>query len=422
MWLMCAALMTGCGSKAKREAEDAKSTPLVEVTFGKAVSSDIPVSISAPATVFAREQANVSGRVTAPIRRLLVRKGDTVRSGQVLAELENRDVAAQLAEAQGAVANAQASLEKTVSGTIPSDVEKARGQVETTKAALNQLEVVYKRRQSLFNEGAIPQRDLLQTQTDLATARANFEVAQRSYDLLVNQSRGRDEQIARAGLQQAQARLQGANAQLQFTEIRAPFSGVITDQLQYPGDMAQPTTPMFAVADLSSITVRAQVPESDAGKVKLSQRCSFQSLDQGGSEIQGEVTVVNRAVDLQRRTVEVWCEVRQPPAWVRVGMFGTATIFTGQVQNAVLVPKAALLREEGTTDGTVFVVDDKKIAHKRDVSLGASMGDQVQVASGVKAGETVVMEGAYGLPDKAQVTLKGSGPKKEEKEDKEGAK
>lgn len=102
-------------------------------------------------------------------------------------------------------------------------------------------------------------------------------------------------------------------------------------------------------------------------------------------------------------------------------MFGTATIFIGQVQSAVLIPKAALIREEGTTAGTVFVVDDKKIAHKREVTIGESKGDQVQIASGVKAGEIVVVEGAYGLPDKAQVTLKSSAPEREDKEpEKEG--
>jgi cobalt-zinc-cadmium efflux system membrane fusion protein len=280
--------------------------------------------------------------------------------------------------------------------------------VETTRAALNQLQQLYKRRKSLFDEGAIPQRDLLQTQTDLATAQANYDVAQRSYDLLVNQLRGRDEQIARANLEQAQARLQGAAAQLQFTEIRTPFAGTITDQFQYPGDMAQPTTPMFTVADLSSVTARAQVPEAEAGKAKVGQVCSFTPVDQDRSEIKGKVTVVNRAVDMARRTVEVWCEVPRPPVWVRAGMFGTATIYTGEVRNAVLVPQTALVQEEaGTMNGTVFVIDGKKIAHKREVVVGEILGDQARIASGLKAGETIVVEGAYGLPDNAQVTLKG---------------
>ena len=73
------------------------------------------------------------------------------------------------------------------------------------------------------------------------------------------------------------------------------------------------------------------------------------------------MTVINRSVDAQRRTVEVWCEVTKPPASIRAGMFGTVSIQTGQVENAVLIPKPALQLEEGTDRGTVFVVDAKRI-------------------------------------------------------------
>ncbi len=414
--LILAFLIVSCGAKKDNEDEEVK--PIVEVTLERATGADIPLTIDAPATVFAREQANISARVPAPIRKLLVRKGDSVSAGQILAELENRDVLAQRAEAQGAVANAQATLQKTVSGTLPSDIERARGQVDTTRAALNQAQQIFAKRQALYEQGAIPQRDFLQTQTDLTTARTNYEVAQRSYDLLVNQSRSRDEQIAKSNVEQAEARLQGMNAQLQFTHLQAPFSGTITEQFQYPGDMAQPTNPIFTVADLSLVNARAQVPEASAGGIRREQSCSFHSIDQENALISGRITVVNRAVDPQRRTVEVWCEIVRPPAWVRAGTFGTVAIQTGQLQNAVLIPKVALQREEGTDHGTVFVVDKNKIAHKRDVTVGITSGDNVQIASGIKTGETVVVEGAYGLPDNTQVVLKGDrkAEKKEEKE------
>lgn len=416
LFIFLALIIAACG--AKKEDAEAESKPIVEVTLGHATTADIPLTIDAPATVFAREQANISARTTAPIRKLLVRKGDSVRAGQLLAELENRDVLAQRAEAQGAVANAQATLQKTVSGTLPSDIERARGQVDTTRAALNQAQQVFTKRQALYEQGAIPQRDFLQTQTDLATARTNYEVAQRSYDLLVNQSKGRDEQIAKSNVQQAEARLQGTNAQLQFTELRAPFQGTVTEQFQYPGDMAQPTNPIFTIADLSSVNARAQVPEATAGGIRAGQPCSFRSIDKEDAPFGGRITVVNRAVDMQRRTVEVWCEIVRPPVWVRAGTFGTVSIQTGQVQNAVLVPKSALQLEEGSNQGAVFVVDAKRIAHKREVTAGATSGDNIQIVSGVKAGETIVIEGAYGLPDNAQVILKGERKpgKKEEKE------
>ena len=124
------------------------------------------------------------------------------------------------------------------------------------------------------------------------------------------------------------------------------------------------------------------------------------------------MTVVNKAIDATRRTVEVWCEIQNQSAAVRGGVFGQATFITGKVPAAVVVPLAAVQFKEGTRTGTVMVVDAKNIAHQRDVQAGETMGDVVRIVEGVKPGETVVTEGSYSLPDGAQVKT-GEASKKE---------
>ena len=109
--------------------------------------------------------------MTAPIRELRVKKGDSVHAGEMLAVLDNRDTQAQLEDAHAQLADAEANLQKTVSGTVPGDIERARGQLDMTQAALSQAQKNYERRSQLFKEGVIPNRDLLQAQTDLAQAR-----------------------------------------------------------------------------------------------------------------------------------------------------------------------------------------------------------------------------------------------------------
>src|SRR5512133_2506667 len=157
--------------------EEAPPKPVVAVKVARAETAEVKVSVRAPATVFAREQANVSARITAPIRAMKAKKGDDVKAGQALAELENKDVTAQYREAQAALADAQANLERTAAGTLPTDVERARGQVETTDAALNLAQRVYERRAALFKQGAIPQRELMQSETELAQAKTNAAVS-----------------------------------------------------------------------------------------------------------------------------------------------------------------------------------------------------------------------------------------------------
>jgi len=384
---------------------ETKPEPVVEVKAAQTEVADLDVTVHAPAAVFPRQQANIASRVTSPIRELRARKGDSVSAGQILAVLENRDVRAQQQEALAALEDATAQLQKISTGTLPTDIERARGQLATAEAALNQARKIYDRRAELFKLGAIPARDLLVSQTELANANANYEVARRSLELLETQSREKDIRIAESRVAQARARLAQVEALLQFTELRAPFAGTITEQLLYPGDMAKPETSLFTVMDLAVAVARAQVPEAEAREIRLKQRCDFMPADSKDKKFGGKVSVVNKAVDPARRTVEVWCDLQNPDRWLRAGVFGAVDIVTGTAPKSILVPQSAVQFVEGTRSGAVLVVDGKRVAHKREVETGMISQGKVQIRSGLRAGELVVVEGGYGLPDGTEVRI-----------------
>jgi len=384
---------------------ETKPEPVVEVKAARTEVADLDVTVHAPAAVFPRQQANIASRVTSPIRELRARKGDSVSAGQILAVLENRDVRAQQQEALAALEDATAQLQKISTGTLPTDIERARGQLATAEAALNQARKIYDRRAELFKLGAIPARDLLVSQTELANANANYEVARRSLELLETQSREKDIRIAESRVAQARARLAQVEALLQFTELRAPFAGTITEQLLYPGDMAKPETSLFTVMDLAVAVARAQVPEAEAREIRLKQRCDFMPADSKDRKFGGKVSLVNKAVDPARRTVEVWCDLQNPDRWLRAGVFGAVDIVTGTAPKSILVPQSAVQFVEGTRSGAVLVVDGKRVAHKREVETGMISQGKVQIRSGLRAGELVVVEGGYGLPDGTEVRI-----------------
>ena len=384
---------------------ETKPEPVVEVKAAQTEVADLDVTVHAPAAVFPRQQANIASRVTSPIRELRARKGDSVSAGQVLAVLENRDVRAQQQEALAALEDATAQLQKISTGTLPTDIERARGQLATAEAALNQARKIYDRRAELFKLGAVPARDLLVSQTELANANANYEVARRSLELLETHSREKDIRIAESRVAQARARLAQVEALLQFTELRAPFAGTITEQLLYPGDMAKPETSLFTVMDLAVAVARAQVPEAEAREIRLKQRCDFMPADSKDKKFGGKVSVVNKAVDPARRTVEVWCDLQNPDRWLRAGVFGAVDIVTGTAPKSILVPQSAVQFVEGTRSGAVLVVDGKRVAHKREVETGMISQGKVQIRSGLRAGELVVVEGGYGLPDGTEVRI-----------------
>lgn len=402
--IMFAALLVSCSHK--DENED-KPKALVSVKVAAAELADLGQIVKAPASLFPREQANISARITAPIRSIAAKKGDGVQVNDIVATLENRDLLAAQQEAEAVLQDAESNLQKVESGAVPADLERARGETETAQATLNQAQKAYDRRNQLFNEGAIPGRDLLQAETDLAKAKTAYDVAKRFLVLLQTQSSAKDIAIAQARVEQARARLNASKAQVAFTELRAPFSGTVTDQMQYTGDLAAPSAPTLTIMDLSIVNARAQVSETDVGRIRTGQACQFTPADSTMAPAEGKVTVMNRAVDPQRRTVEVWCELENRNRSLRANVFGAVAFAVGS-SRGVTVPQSAVLFVEGAQSGTVMVVDAKHIAHQREIESGTVVDGKVQVLKGVAPGELIVTEGGYGLPDGSEVTWKSA--------------
>lgn len=413
--ILCGLLIVGCQKKVE-EVKEPK--PVVEVKTAQAEIADLALTVQAPATIFPREQANIAARITARIIKLNARKGDIVAAGQILAVVESRDLLAQRNEAKGAIAEAEANLQKTSAGTVPTDIEHARGQVDVAKASLNQAQKNYERRKDLFDKGAIPQRDLLLSETELAQAKSSYDVAVKSLDLLQKQSSDKDIRGAQSRLEQAQARLEGINAQLEFTTIRSPFAGVITEQFMYPGDMAKPDAPIFMVMNLSVTIARAQMPEAELHSVRQGQSCNFALTDQKDVAFAGRITTINQSVDAARRTVEVWCEIPNAQRRLKSGDFGAVHITTGSARQSVVVPVAAVQFAEDGKKGTVMVVAAKNIAHAKEVETGETIDGKVRILAGLNGGETLIIEGGYHLPDGTQVELKKD--EEEKKDEKKG--
>jgi multidrug efflux pump subunit AcrA (membrane-fusion protein) len=391
-----------------RSGGDADKKVIVNVSVQRAQVQDVPLIVSAPATVFGKSEAHISARITAAVQEVRVHKGEPVKAGQVLAVLDRRDLEAQHADAVASMQSAEAALERTEHASIPLELTQARGDLAAKKAALDLAKKVYERRKQIFAEGAISARDLQTSGAELAQAQANFDAAQTNLNAVEKHTSIEDLQTAKNNLAQSQARESLAAANLSFAEIRSPFAGTVTDQLVFPGDLASPGTQMFTVADMSTAVARAQVEADQVTGVKVGQACSFSMNDGAGTASHGKIIVVNQAVDPARRTVEVWCEIPNRDGALKSGFFGSAKIFVGNKPQAVVIPTSAIEFEEGTQTGKVYVVDGSNIAHLRTVAAVPIDDHEVRVLNGVHAGELVITAGEYGLPDNTQVNPAGA--------------
>ena len=396
------AMLVSCSKKPE------ETEPVVTVQTAVAQRGTIQQVIGAEAILFPRDQAAITPKVVAPVRTFYVNRGSRVQRGQVLAVLENRDLAAAEVENKGSYEQAQAAYGLETSSALPEEWQKAELDLKTAKESYDAQQKVYDSRQILFQQGALPRKQFDESAVALIQAKAQYEMTEKHLSAL--QSAGKQQQMkgARGQLTSAKGKYEGAAAQLGYTEIRSPINGVVTDRPSYPGETPPPGTPLLTIMDTSSVIAHAHIPQNDAAVLKLGDTATLTGPGVGMAGVIGKVTQVSPALDPNSTTVEVWIEAANPDGRLRPGTTVNVQIVAQTLNDAIVVPVSALLKTpEGQT--TVMIVKGDR-AHQVSVETGIRQGDRVQIAKGLSGGETVIVSGAYGLPDNTKVKIAEAAP------------
>jgi HlyD family secretion protein len=395
-------LLGGCSQQQEKTSE-----PVVPVQVAEARRDSIQRIITAEGILRALDQSAIMPKINAPVSKFYVNRGDHVRKGQLLAVLENRDLAAAVMDAQGAYEQAAAAYRNVASASVPDEVVKAEQDVQAAKESLDAAQKLLQSREKLFREGALARRLVDEAAVSYAQAKSQFETAQKHLESLQKVGRHEEVKSAAGQLESAKGKYQAAQAQLAYSEIRSPISGVIADRALYAGEMASTGAPLLTVMDISSVIARVNLPSAQAAWVEVGQPAHVVAA--GSSvETDGKVTVVSPAVDPQSTTLEIWAQAANPGERLRPGGAVQVTIDAGVVQNAVVVPPPALLpAQDGGT--AVMVVGADSVAHEHKVQTGIRTPDKVQILSGVAPGDRVVVEGGLGLRDGAKVRVTKAG-------------
>jgi multidrug efflux pump subunit AcrA (membrane-fusion protein) len=400
---VCLLALAACSKKEEKEAE-----PVVPVQVTAARQDSIRRIVTADALLFPQNQASIVPKISAPVKKFYVNRGDHVREGQLLAVLENRDLRAAALESKGLSDQAEASYRATSAASLPEQVTTAQANVQAAKETLDAAQKLLANREKLFHDGALARKLVDDAQVAKAQARSQYDTAQEHLKALM--SVGKQEQLkgAAAQAEAAKAHYQGAEAQVNYSEIKSPITGVITERAVWEGEMASTGAPLLTVMDVSRVVARANIPQEQAVYLKVGNAATI-NLGGGSDDIPGKVIVVSPAVDSASTTIQVWVQAANPGERLRPGSSVRVSIVAETLKNAVVVPPAALLpNAEGET--TVMVVADS-VAHEHKVEVGVREPDKVQILSGVKPGEQVITVGGVGLEDKAKVSVQKPGEK-----------
>ena len=388
-------LLSGC---AKDSGEKEVAVPVQVATVER---KTIQHTVAAEAILFPLQQAAITPKISAPVKVFYVKRGSRVHKGQLLAVLENRDLAAAAQENKGSYSQAEAAFETSTVSDLPQEVQKAQLDVQAAQELFTAQQKIYSSRQELYQQGAMPRKELDQAGVDLTNARNQYEIAQKHLDALLAVGKQQQLKSAAGQLESAKGKYLGAAAQLSYSEIRSPIDGVVADRSLYPGEMAAAGTPLLTVMDISQVIARAHIPQPEAALLKAGDTASI-TIPGEENPVEGKITVVSPALDPNSTTVEIWVQAKNPQGRLKPGTSVQLSMVAQTIPNALMIPAAGLLTgKDGDT--SVMQVSADTHAHQKSIKTGIEQGDEVQVTEGLQAGDQIVARGAYGLPDNSKV-------------------
>jgi HlyD family secretion protein len=395
------ALLSSCRSKPEQAADAEPVTPVQTAT---ATQQSIDRIVTADAVLYPMRQSGITPKITAPIRRFLVNRGDHVRQGQLLAELEDRDLVANANESKALYDQAQSQFATVTRGTLPEDMTKARADVQSARQSLEAAQKLYDNRVTLVREGALAQKLADDAKVALAQAQSLYDTANRHLQSLRSVSRNEQVKSAQSQVDAAKARYASMEAQVSYAQVVSPIKGVVADRPSYVGEMASAGTPVITIVDNSEIIARANVPASELRSVNVGDKATITAAE---GSIAGKVTVVSPTVDPSSTTAEIWVMAVNTGEKLKPGETAKVSLHAETIPNAIVVPVAAVLSsDEGGSK--VMVVKPDSTVEERKIETGVRQGDDIQITSGLKPGEAVVTVGGIGLDDKAKVKVENA--------------
>jgi len=258
-----------------------------------------PTLIAGPGRVEpSSEDIKIGSELSGRLKSVNVEEGDTVRRGQVLAELENADYRAEVESARASILAKEAALRKVINGARRQERDSARSSVNEAKAVMENARSELYRRQQLFAAGVVAREELERYAREADVAQAKYQSAVEQHSLVDDHAREEDRSLAEADLQLARAQQQDAEARYQKTFIRSPIDGAVLRKHHRSGESVSNSStvpdPVLTIGDRQLLRVRVDVDETDVSKVRVGQKAYVTADAFGKQKFWGSVVRVGQ--------------------------------------------------------------------------------------------------------------------------------
>lgn len=367
-------LLSACGRKPASSSELPVTT--VNVPIETVSQTGMVEQYPAVGTVTAQTSTLVASKIMGQVTAVKVKEGDLVKAGQPLVEIDQRDVAAQMRKTDAGISEVNQALAEVDKNIQAAELGKQAAEANSVAAT-----AMFQRYQTLLERKSVSQQEFDEVNARYKTALA--ETARAA--AMIEAARAKRSQLE-ARLEQVKADQSGVQVMASFATLTAPMSGVITMKAVEVGTMAVPGMPLLRVETGDNFRLEATVEESRLAQITVGKEVPVQVDALGKTQLTGKVAEIVPAADPGSRSFLVKVELPTNAA-LRSGMYGKALFPIGE-KKSLSVPQTAVIERGQLT--SVFVLDEKGIAHLRLVKTGKVTGDRVEILSGINAGEQIV--------------------------------
>ncbi len=381
-------MLTACG-RAPEIPPAATAAPEVKAPVAIVEQRTVQSPYEAVGTVHAKVSSTIQSKVLGHVLAVHVHEGSVVEAGQTLIEVDAREADSQVKRAESALREAQEMRQETDKMAQAALHEKTAAEAGKELAA-----ATFDRQQRLLASKAVSRQAYEEAETRLKEATAD---ASRANEMMLSLQAKRAEADAR--IEQANAELTQTKTLLSFSSLTAPFAGVVTSKTVEVGNLAAPGSPLLVVEDPKQYRFEAQVDAEHARNIALGLKTPVLLDAFDGGELTGTVSELVPIADTASRTFVVKIDLPAEAA-VRSGTFGRARFDTAG-RTALMIPANALFHRGQLTG--VYAVGEGSIARLRLITAGKTHGADIEVLSGLEAGETIVVDKTAQVVDGAVV-------------------
>ena len=365
-FLACGKKEVPAGISGRPQAVVIKTAPLQRITIQR--------QIDVSGTLISPDQAKVSSEVAGVVREVRVELGHEVRPGEVLVQLEPREleIALRRAASQLKQTEAQLGIDGVRIKEPPPDEQIAV--VRTAVANRDDARAQLARTRMLMSQKLIAQADLDTVETRVKVTEAAYQAALETVQSL------------KATLQDRRAAVELAQKKLQDAAIKAPVGGAVSERLVQVGEFIPEQTPVVTIVQMNPLKLRTAVQERNAELIRPNQPVQFRVESLPGKVFEGRVAFISPTVDQATRTFPVEVLVDNGARMLKPGFFAKGVILTRKDENVLAVPEEAVSTLAGVS--AVFVIEKDK-ARQQTVTIGARDGKLLEVLSGLKGDEVL---------------------------------